>query len=114
MSPSLQTTIEEIKVWCLAIDPSEKLAILGDVFSVKVHPDAAVADLRDKVVETQADLSHVLPRMLTVWRCLDLRLLSTMNRIQLGKKLRDINFTDATKAEALACNWGSDKGPGPL
>ena len=92
----------EIRAWCLVIDRSEKLAILGDAFSVKVHPDADVGDLREQIVETQVDLSHVLPRMLTVWRCLDPKLLSTMNRIQLGRKLRDVDLTDETKARRLA------------
>ena len=96
----------KIEVQCLLIDHERKPAF-GDVFSVEIHSNAPIAKLTDAIKESTArrpTLRHmdIDAPMLTVWRCLSQKLLSTMNRTQLGKKLHDIDLTDETEVEELA------------
>ncbi|KAL5492044.1 hypothetical protein ACEPAI_3491 [Sanghuangporus weigelae] len=67
---------DSIEVWCLLTD-HEKKAAFGDVFSVIVGPDARIYHLKEKVKEKRPDvLGNVVPAVLTVWRCMNPKLLS--------------------------------------
>ena len=100
------TFMTKIEVQCLLIDREHKPAF-GDVFSVEVHSNATIEKLRDAIKEStvrRPTIQHmdIDAVMLTVWRCSDPKLLSTMNRTRLGKKLHDIDLTDETKVKELA------------
>ena len=97
------STAHHHEVQCLLIDRERKPAF-GDVFSVEVHALATIEKLRDAIKARRPTLRHMdidIP-MLTVWRCLNPKLLSTMNLALLKRELRDISFTDETNPEALA------------
>ncbi|OCB85161.1 hypothetical protein A7U60_g7787 [Sanghuangporus baumii] len=79
------------------------LAAFGDPFSVIVGPDARIQELKKKIKEEQPDvLGNVAPRVLTVWRCMDPKLLAEMDLEQLEKDLSNVDFTDRTKTKMLA------------
>ncbi|KAL5527000.1 hypothetical protein ACEPAF_8729 [Sanghuangporus sanghuang] len=91
----------DLRVWCLLID-HEKKAAFGDVFSVKVPHDAYVDDLKTKIKEVRpVALGHVNRVMLTVWRCMNPKLLAEVNRAQMEKNLSNVDLTDETKTEEL-------------
>ncbi|KAL5485593.1 hypothetical protein ACEPAI_6634 [Sanghuangporus weigelae] len=92
----------DLKVWCLLIDRKQKAAF-GDVFDVEVHSGAYIEDLKKKVKEEQLDvLGDVDLAMLTVWRCMNPKLLAEVNMAQLEKNLSNVDLTDETKTEELA------------
>ncbi|KAL5512875.1 hypothetical protein ACEPAH_3273 [Sanghuangporus vaninii] len=90
-----------MEVWCLLVD-HEKKAAFGDLFSVIVSPDARIQELKKKVKEERPDvLEHVVLATLTVWRCMNPKLLVRMKPAQLKMGLSSVDFTDETKTEEL-------------
>ena len=89
----------KIEVYYLLIDREKKTA-LREVSYVELSTSATVARMK-KCIKAE-ELITLPDSMFTVWRCLDPKLLSTMNQPQLVKELLDIDLTDVTKAKELA------------
>ncbi|KAL5523338.1 hypothetical protein ACEPAF_1605 [Sanghuangporus sanghuang] len=91
-----------MEVWCLLID-HEKKAASGNPFSVIVGPNARIQDLTEKVKEKRTNaLEHVDAADLTVWRCMDPKLLAEVDLEQQRNDLSNVDFTDRTKTKIVA------------
>ncbi|KAL5480637.1 hypothetical protein ACEPAI_1908 [Sanghuangporus weigelae] len=91
----------ETTIVCLLVDRKKK-TVLGSPFSVVVGPDANIEDLTKKIKEGRPNaLGNVDAADLSVWRCMDPKLLAGVTLTQLEKDLSEVDFTDETKTVKL-------------
>lgn len=92
-------------VWCLVITHDNTILGTGEAFKVSVTEKMDVADLKKNVKEEKKpDLDHVAADRLTVWRCMEPRLLADTSRTteELRKTIQeDVNFSDTSKTAVL-------------
>ncbi|KAL5522871.1 hypothetical protein ACEPAG_8889 [Sanghuangporus baumii] len=103
-------SMADLKVWCLLID-HEKKAAFGNPFSVIVSPNASIEDLAKKVkIERPDVLEHVVPAMLTVWRCTDPSIdFGDIVPNDLNQKLDEVFSPEQRKVEWLKPKQGVEQ-----
>ncbi|OCB89386.1 hypothetical protein A7U60_g3477 [Sanghuangporus baumii] len=90
----------DLRVWCLLIN-HEKKAAVENAFSVILHPDACVVDLKKKVKE-KLNLEHVDAAMLTVWRCTDSEIdFGDMDSDNINDRLNEVFSPNEEKVKKL-------------
>ena len=83
-----------LEVWYTFIGHNKK-PLPGNAFFVNVPHDAHIGHFTNKIKEERPDiLKHVVPATLTVWKCTDPKLVSSMNAVTLKKALSNIDFTE--------------------
>jgi hypothetical protein len=92
----------DIRLWCILID-HDFGDILGNVFSVDMSSEGAVADLKTKIkATTDPELAHIPPDRLVVWKCPGLNVRGDdENDEEFAARIHGVNFSRKEEAQRL-------------